>query len=392
MNFERFVASKILGYKRYKNSISSPIIKISILSIIVGIVVMNISMSIGFGIQKNINEKFSNNVGDLIITNYGNNLFETGEPIDLNTLNLSNFQIPNIKGLSKVSYNPVIFPKDNSFEFLVFKGNEDMISNDLPKFDINDVSVSKYFAKRNNLKVGDDLTLLFFTKKNKSIPKIRKFNIKFIYDTGIKEFDSKIVFGNFNQSMQINNWSNNHAGGIEVRLSSDSNLELIYESVPSNYKITFNKDRFGEIYNWISLFDSNVYLIVFLMIIVGGINMITALLITILEKRKFIGVLKVLGASNSSVRKIFLINGAYLIIRGLVIGNLISFMLLFLQHQFNIIELDPTVYYVNSVPVDLNFINIILLNISVIVTSFLMLIIPSLVVSKLNPTTIMKSS
>ena len=128
------------------------------------------------------------------------------------------------------------------------------------------------------------------------------------------------------------------------------------------------------------------------MIIVGGINMITALLITILEKRKFIGVLKVLGASNSSVRKIFLINGAYLIIRGLVIGNLISFMLLFLQHQFNIIELDPTVYYVNSVPVDLNFINIILLNISVIVTSFLMLIIPSLVVSKLNPTTIMKSS
>ena len=349
-------------------------------------------MSIGFGIQKNINEKFSNNVGDLIITNYGNNLFETGEPIDLNTLNLSNFQIPNIKGLSKVSYNPVIFPKDNSFEFLVFKGNEDMISNDLPKFDINDVSVSKYFAKRNNVKVGDDLTLLFFTKQNKSIPKIRKFNIKFIYDTGIKEFDSKIVFGNFNQSMQINNWSNNHAGGIEVRLSSDSNLELIYESVPSNYKITFNRDRFGEIYNWISLFDSNVYLIVFLMIIVGGINMITALLITILEKRKFIGVLKVLGASNSSVRKIFLINGAYLIIRGLVIGNLISFMLLFLQHQFNIIELDPTVYYVNSVPVDLNFINIILLNISVIVTSFLMLIIPSLVVSKLNPTTTMKSS
>ena len=392
MNFERFVASKILGYKRYKNSISSPIIKISILSIIVGIVVMNISMSIGFGIQKNINEKFSNNVGDLIITNYSNNLFETGEPIDLNTLNLSNFQIPNIKGLSKVSYNPVIFPKDNSFEFLVFKGSEDMISNDPPKLDNNNVSVSKYFAKRNNVKVGDDLTLLFFTKKNKSVPKIRKFNIKFIYDTGIKEFDSKIVFGNFNQSMQINNWSTNHAGGVEVRLSRDSNLELIYESVPSNYKIMFNRDRFGEIYNWISLFDSNVYLIVLLMIIVGGINMITALLITILEKRKFIGVLKVLGASNLSVRKIFLINGAYLIIRGLVIGNLISFILLFLQHQFNIIELDPTVYYVNSVPVDLNFINIILLNISVIVTSFLMLIIPSLVVSKLNPTTIMKSS
>tara|TARA_B100000963_G_scaffold135063_1_gene117428 strand:- start:510 stop:1688 length:1179 start_codon:yes stop_codon:yes gene_type:complete len=392
LNFERFVASKILGYKRYKNSISSPIIKISILSIIVGIVVMNISMSIGFGIQKNINEKFSNNVGDLIITNYSNSLFETGDPIDLDTVNLSNFQNLNLKGLNKVSYNPVVFPKDNSFEFLVFKGYENLISTDLPKLKNNQVSVSKYFSKRNNMKVGDDLTLLFFTKQNKFNPKIRKFNIKFIYDTGIQEYDSKIVLGDFNQSKQINNWKINQAGGIEVSLLNDSNLELIYESVPSNYKIMFNKDRFGEIYNWISLFDSNVYLIVFLLIIVGGINMITALLITILEKRKFIGILKVLGANNSSIRKIFLINGVYLIVRGLVFGNLISFILLFFQVQFNIIELDPTVYYVNSVPVDLNFINIILLNISVIVTSFLMLIIPSLVVSELNPTTILKSS
>ena len=392
MNFERFVASKILGYKRYKNSISSPIIKISILSIIVGIVLMNISMSIGFGIQKNINEKFSNNLGDLIITNYGNNLFETGNPIDLDTINLSNFQNPTIKGLNKVSYNPVVFPKDNSFEFLVFKGYENLISTNSPKLKNNQVSVSKYFSKINNMKVGDDLTLLFFTKQNKSNPKIRKFSIKFIYDTGIQEYDSKIVLGNFNQSKQINNWNINQAGGIEVSLLKHSNLGLIYESVPSNYKIMFNKDRFGEIYNWISLFDSNVYLIVFLLIIVGGINMITALLITILEKRKFIGVLKVLGANNTSIRKIFLINGVYLIIRGLVFGNLISFILLFFQVQFNIIELDPTVYYVNSVPVDLNFTNIILLNISVIITSFLMLIIPSLVVSKLNPTTILKSS
>ena len=128
------------------------------------------------------------------------------------------------------------------------------------------------------------------------------------------------------------------------------------------------------------------------MIIVGGINMITSLLITILEKRKFIGLLKVLGANNSSIRKIFMINGTYLIIRGLVVGNVISFVLLFLQFQFNILKLDPSVYYVNSVPVDLNFFNILMLNILVIITSFLMLIIPSSVVSKLNPTTILRSS
>ena len=392
MNFERFAASKILGYKRYKNSISSPIIKISIFSIIIGIVVMNISMSIGFGIQKNIKDNFSINTGDLIITNYSNSLFETGESIDLDIIDLSNLKNTTVKNLNKVAYNPVIYPRDSSFDILVFKGYEDLNGNQPNKLNINEVSVSEYFSKRNNLKIGDETTFLFFTKQNKNTPKIRKFRIKSIYSTGIQEYDSKIILGNFKQSKQLNNWNKNNVGGIEISLNNKNNIEFIYESVPSTYKIILNKERFGEIFNWISLFDSNVYLIVFLMIIVGGINMITSLLITILEKRKFIGLLKVLGANNSSIRKIFMINGTYLIIRGLVIGNLISLVLLFLQLQFNIVKLDPSVYYVNSVPVDLNFFNIILLNILVLITSFLMLIIPSSVVSKLNPTTILRSS
>lgn len=392
MNFERFAASKILGYKRYKNSISSPIIKISIFSIIIGIVVMNISMSIGFGIQKNIKDNFSINTGDLIITNYSNSLFETGESIDLDIIDLSNLKNTTVKNLNKVAYNPVIYPRDSSFDILVFKGYEDLNGNQPNKLNINEVSVSEYFSKRNNLKIGDETTFLFFTKQNKNTPKIRKFRIKSIYSTGIQEYDSKIILGNFKQSKQLNNWNKNNVGGIEISLNNKNNIEFIYESVPSTYKIILNKERFGEIFNWISLFDSNVYLIVFLMIIVGGINMITSLLITILEKRKFIGLLKVLGANNSSIRKIFMINGTYLIIRGLVVGNLISLVLLFLQSQFNIVKLDSSVYYVNSVPVDLNFFNILLLNILVLITSFLMLIIPSSVVSKLNPTTILRSS
>ena len=153
-----------------------------------------------------------------------------------------------------------------------------------------------------------------------------------------------------------------------------------------------NRERFGELFNWISLFDSNVYLIIFLMIVVGGINMVTSLLITILEKRKFIGILKVLGTNNYSIRKIFLINGVFLLIRGLVIGIIISYTLLYIQLKFNIIKLDQTVYYVNSVPVDLNFMNLLILNIVVILTSFLMLILPSSVVTKLNATKILRSS
>ena len=149
MDFERFAASKILGYKRYKNSISSPIIKISIFSIVIGIVVMNISMSIGFGIQKNIKEKFSTNTGDLIITNYNNSLFETGESIDLDIINLFKLKNSTVKNLNKVAYNPVIFPRDNSFDYLVFKGYEDLNGIEHHKLNINEVSVSEYFSKRN---------------------------------------------------------------------------------------------------------------------------------------------------------------------------------------------------------------------------------------------------
>jgi len=395
LNFEQFVASKILGYKRYKNSISSPIIKISILSVIIGIVLMNISMSIGFGIQKNIKEKFSSNTGDLIITNYNNNLFETLASIETDLIDFSNLQKPNILSLKKVSYNPSIYPKDNTFEYLIFKGVESIVDHkpksSVNKLEINEVSISKFFSDRSGIGVGQSINLLFFTKENTRTPKIRKFIVKSIYETGINEYDSKIIIGNFTQSRLINGWNKNETGGVEISLNN-SDFDSVYESVPPTFKVMLNRERFGELFNWISLFDSNVYLIIFLMIVVGGINMVTSLLITILEKRKFIGILKVLGTNNYSIRKIFLINGVFLLIRGLIIGNIISYTLLYIQLKFNIIKLDQTVYYVNSVPVDLNFMNLLILNVVVILTSFLMLILPSSVVTKLNATKILRSS
>ena len=335
---------------------------------------MNISMSIGFGIQKNIKEKFSLNSCDLIITNYNNNLFETLASIETDLIDFSNLQKPNILSLRKVSYNPSIYPKDNTFEYLIFKGVESIVDHkpksSVNKLEINEVSISKFFSDRSGIGVGQSINLLFFTKENTRTPKIRKFIVKSIYETGINK---------------------NETGGVEISLNN-SDFDSVYESVPPTFKVMLNRERFGELFNWISLFDSNVYLIIFLMIVVGGINMVTSLLITILEKRKFIGILKVLGTNNYSIRKIFLINGVFLLIRGLVIGNIISYTLLYIQLKFNIIKLDQTVYYVNSVPVDLNFMNLLILNIVVILTSFLMLILPSSVVTKLNATKILRSS
>ena len=169
-------------------------------------------------------------------------------------------------------------------------------------------------------------------------------------------------------------------------------MDFIFDAIPSNYDIQKADERFPEIFNWINLFDTNIYLIIVLMIIVGGINMITALLVTVLDKTNLIGTLKVLGSNNNSILKIFLINGFYLILRGVVIGNLISLSLLLLQKQFLIFELDPQVYYTDFIPVEMDPFKIILVNLFVISLSMFMLLIPSLIISKIKPNSILKLS
>ncbi|MDB4239563.1 FtsX-like permease family protein, partial [Flavobacteriaceae bacterium] len=145
-------------------------------------------------------------------------------------------------------------------------------------------------------------------------------------------------------------------------------------------------ERFPEIFNWMSLFDFNVLLIIIIMILVGGINMITALLVTVLEKTTFIGILKTVGASNKSIRSIFLINGAYLIGLGLLIGNIIGLGLIFFQNATGFIKLDPQTYYVSEFPFDFNFMSLIILNFGVLFFCFLMLIIPSYIITRISPT------
>ena len=169
-------------------------------------------------------------------------------------------------------------------------------------------------------------------------------------------------------------------------------IDLLYSSIPSSYHIQQSSDRFPEIYSWINLFDTNIYLIITLMIIVGGINMITALLVTVLDKAKLIASLKVLGSNNNSIKKIFMINGFYLILRGVIWGNLISLSLMLLQKYFMIFKLDPNTYYSDYVPIEIDPFNLFLTNLIVVVISLAMLIIPSNAVSKIKPNSTFKLS
>jgi ABC-type transport system, involved in lipoprotein release, permease component len=202
------------------------------------------------------------------------------------------------------------------------------------------------------------------------------------------------VFGNIDQSISINKWNKDNFGALEIFLDNNDkkNIDFIFNSIPSTLDIQKSSERFPEIFSWINLFDTNIYLIIVLMIVVGGINMITALLVTVLDKAKLIGTLKVLGANNNSITKIFMINGFYLISKGVVIGNIISLGLLLIQKQFLFFKLDPNIYYSDYVPIEIAPIKIILFNLLVIFISMLMLLIPSKVISKIKPNSILKLS
>ena len=398
MKFENFLASRILSYKRYKNTISSPIIKISILSIIIAIIVINFSVSIGFGIQNEIRDKFISISGDYYISNFKNESFSTYHPIDLNNIDNQFFNSKNFSEINKVVYNPGIIPVNNTFLDIVFKGidnnsfrsiNQFVKNKDLINIEVNEVLVSDILAKKLNVKKGDYIKFLFFKDQNSKIPLVRNLKVLELYNSSISEFDSKLVFGNIKQSQLINKWNDNFTGGLEVYIEKNDlkkqDLDFLFSSIPPDYDVQKISERFPEIFNWIKLFDTNIYLIVILMIAVGGINMITALLVTVLDKTKLIARLKILGANNSSIRTIFMINGFYLIMKGIIWGNIISLSLMIIQKRFSLVRLDPMTYYSDHVPVEIDPIKILLINLVVIVISMLMLLIPSGTISKIKP-------
>ena len=398
MKFENFLASRILSYKRYKNTISSPIIKISILSIIIAIIVINFSVSIGFGIQNEIRDKFITISGDYYISNFKNESFSTYHPIDLNNIDNQFFNSKNFSEINKVVYNPGIIPVNNTFLDIVFKGidnnsfrsiNQFVKNKDLINIEVSEVLVSDILAKKLNVKKGDYIKFLFFKDLNSKIPLVRNLKVLELYNSSISEFDSKLVFGNIKQSQLINKWNDNFTGGLEVYIEKNDlkkqDLDFLFSSIPPDYDVQKISERFPEIFNWIKLFDTNIYLIVILMIAVGGINMITALLVTVLDKTKLIARLKILGANNSSIRTIFMINGFFMIMKGIIWGNIISLSLMIIQKRFSLVRLDPMTYYSDHVPVEIDPIKILLINLVVIVISMLMLLIPSGTISKIKP-------
>jgi len=354
---------------------------------------MLIAISTGFGIQNEIKSKFSNLFGDASISQYGSEFFNTSENIDDNKIEIE--KIKNLNeyySVNKVIYSNAIIPNKTSFSSIVLKGVEK--SNPIfSEFGIksdslknNQAFISKTLGNLLGVNKGDKIKVFFYhSDKN---PIIRSVEILDVYETGIKEFDDKFLVTDIEFLRTVNKWDQNSFGIVEIQYNSFNNE--IYNYIDPQYSLTINQDKFSEIYNWISLFDTNIYIVIILMILVSGINMITVLLITILDKTNFIGTVKILGANNKMVRKIFIRNGMSLVFNGLIIGNVVGLLVLILQKNYKIVSLDASTYYINYVPIDLNILYILLLNFFIIISCFIFLQIPLRFISKIKPNRALK--
>jgi lipoprotein-releasing system permease protein len=244
-------------------------------------------------------------------------------------------------------------------------------------------------ANRLNLKVGDSFNTFFIKENQTQLPNIRRFKITGIFNSGFQEFDATYIIGDIRHIQRINKWTPNQVGAFEVFVNDFDKIKPIGEEVYQQTASTLDTktiiEKYSYIFEWLKLFDFNIIVILAIMILVATINMVVALLVLILERTQMIGILKALGASNWSVRKIFLYNAFYLIVRGLFWGNLIGISLLLIQQYFGIIKLNPENYYVNQAPIYLNWGYLVLLNLLTVTVCSIVLLIPSYIITKISP-------
>jgi lipoprotein-releasing system permease protein len=406
LNFEFYIAKRLIKGAEHKISISAPIIKIAIAAIALGIIMMLIAMATAKGLQNKIREKITAFNGHVQIYNFDTNNSDVSVvPVSTEQEFYPEFNsVKGINHIQAVATKGGVIRTEETFEGVIAKGvgtdfnwdvfEEFIVSGRLPDYSnkLNDeVLLSRRMANRLQLKLNDTFSTIFFKDEDPSqIPNQRKFSIVGIYDSGYEEFDGLYMFTDIRHIQRMNKWAPNQVGNFEVFLDDfdkiDEKSKEIYGVTLSNLDSQNIKRKYAQIFEWIGLFDFNTAGIIAIMVIVGGINMITALLVLILERTQMIGILKALGSADWSIRKIFLYNAAYLITIGLFWGNLIGLGLVWIQQKFRLFKFpNPEEYYIDYIPVDISFSSIILLNIGVLVLCLLMLLLPSYIITKITP-------
>ena len=400
MNTSLFIAKRLYNTKENNNNYTRPIIRVAILAIALSVAIMILSVFILSGFKNEISNKVFGFGGHINISKFNYNQSYENDPIFLNPDVFSKIEsLDFVSSIHPFATKAGIIKESDEILGVVLKGvdknynwkffGENLISGELPVFNdtttSKNVIISKNISNKMRLDVGDDLVMYYVQKPTR----VRKFEVIGIYNTGLAEFDEVVVIGDLKHIQKLNNWEGNQVGGYEVITNNISNIELFSEIIDENIDYDLKaldiKQKYPQIFDWLRLQDFNVLIILILMLIVGGVNMITSLLIIILEKSRLIGILKAIGATNWNIRNVFIYNSLYIIFNGLLWGNLIVLTFSICQNYFDLISLDENIYFMSFVPVKIELMSLFLINIGTIIICYLVLVIPSVVISKISP-------
>lgn len=399
MNTPLFIAGR-MGSKSYGKEFTGLIKKIAIVSIALGLAIMIVSMAVVTGFQNEIREKVIGFGGHIQITNYDYNISFEPQPISKEQHFIPDaLSIKGIEHIQMFATKPGIIKTDEDIHGVILKGvgpdfnwsffNDRLISGSVITMDdtlrSDEIVVSQLIARQLQLEIHDDVFLYFIQDP----PRIRRLKLAGIYSTGLEELDNIFVLGDIRHIQRLNDWESDQIGGFEVIVSDFNQIaaieEKLFDILPYHLDAKSIRNLYPQIFDWLNLLDMNVYVIIVLIILVAGINMITTLLISVLEKTNTIGILKAVGGSNVLIRKVFLYHAGMLIAKGMLWGNLAGIMLCLIQAQYGVITLSPESYYVTEVPVNLRLSHILLINTGTFAVSMLMLILPSYIVAKISP-------
>lgn len=407
MNLELFIAKKVYFGETTKQKVSSPAIKIAIAGVAIGLAAMILSVCIVVGFKREVRNKVIGFGSHIQISSFANNQSYETMPIRL-TDSLTSIlkSTENISHVESYAIKPGIIKTDTDFQGVVLKGvgedydwtffKDNMIEGDVLHTDDsiggNRAIISKYIADRLNLELGDSFLTYFIQEPIK----VRKFTIGGIYSTNFEDYDKLFMIVDLNTVQKLNSWDNDQVSGLELRVKDYDRLKETKDNLflemasghdgDGNAMFTRSIEEINPIiFSWLSLLDMNVWVIILLMISVSGFTMISGLLIIILERTNMIGIFKALGARNTSIRKIFLYISSFLILKGMLWGNVIALAICLIQQATGFIKLDPATYYVTQMPVYINPVYIILINVGTLFISLLMMIGPSYLIARISP-------
>ena len=420
MNAEKFIADRISRPEQNKGNISRPIVKIGIAGIGIGVAVMLLTVSIVLGFKREITRKITGLTTDIVISNVNINASNEPEPVVISEDSLKKIRSFNfVKQLQRTAFKNGLLKTDRENEGVLLKGverdydfsflQEHLQSGVLPQFNDSaaskDLMLSVELARKLNIHLNDRLMVYFLVQYQKvdsltgevivvTDQASRRFKVCGIFDTGFSDYDQQLGIVDLRMLQVLNHWSAQMVGSYEIRVDEfkklEDNLSTLQDYLGYNYNIRSVREIYSNIFIWLEKLDINGIIVVVLMILVATINMVTALLILMLERANMVGLIKAFGMSNQSVRRIFLKISFRLVGKGMLIGNAAGLLLCWLQDSFHLVGLDASTYYVKYVAIEWNWLYIFLINAGTLAACGLMLFLPTLLLTRLTPVKTLK--